>query len=511
MRPSLRSQGGFSIVPAIAMLGLLVMLGGVAVQEAIQALGSTRESELRKRALQTADAAIDSAAYSLSRGDLQGGVNIDPRDPGTVLNQTCLVGTGSVGGVDLAPLPTGTLPDPSGRRWCPATEPEVTPEGASSRFRVSELVRLGAGDCTGDGLLSLDREIVAVAQAGRSVRRVRARLRAAVTLLSGAAVQADSETAALQMTGAARVLGDVASNFDIVGAPTNVIGGSAIPGPGRTVSGVVPAGSTQHACSKFVLPDVDPGDTATVNHNTAISADCVNPSDIIAVPCKPLLITTGGTHTPASPAFPNSGPAKPVLHVWGNGRATLQGSTYSFCSIRLESQAQLMIKPSTPVTRVFLRAPADCAGVPNAGQLRVDGTARIINCHAGNRPETLQLYAIGHRSTPTTQTISGAGLLLSTALTTACGADLGLVGWPMVVYAPHSRVELGGSTTLAGQVAADTILMSGAAAVQPVNALVNLNRFGGRPVLPLYKPVEYVECTGRTFAELPPEDPAQGC
>jgi hypothetical protein len=53
--------------------------------------------------------------------------------------------------------------------------------------------------------------------------------------------------------------------------------------------------------------------------------------------------------------------------------------------------------------------------------------------------------------------------------------------------------------------------MSGAAAVEPVSALINVGRLGANPVVPLYRPTGYVECTGRTFAELPPNDPAQGC
>ena len=47
--------------------------------------------------------------------------------------------------------------------------------------------------------------------------------------------------------------------------------------------------------------------------------------------------------------------------------------------------------------------------------------------------------------------------------------------------------------------------------MNPVNALVNLDRLGGRPVLPLYEATNYVECTGLDFAQLPPTEPAQGC
>ena len=515
MMPQLRAEGGFSIVPAIVILGLLITLGGVAVQEAVSALGNSRDGELRKRALQTADSAVDSAVYALNRADLGGGINIDPFNPGTVLSQTCLVGTGTVAGVDVVPLPSTTPADAHGRRWCPESRAETTPDGAVWSWRVSQLARVGAENCSGTGILALDREIVAVAQAGRRVRRIRARLRSSVALLSGSAVQAVSDTAPLQMAGTARVLGDVTSNHDITGTSLNVITGSAIPGPGRTVTGVLPAGSKASACSKFVLPPIDPSDSATVNHNASMLKDCIT-AGIAETPCKPLLSVnvTGGTHTPSSPAYPGSGADKPVLHVWGNGRATLTGSTYSFCAIRLESQGTLLIRSSVPVTRIFLRDPADCEGVPGAGQIVVDGAARIINCHSGLKPESLQVYALGNKSRATTQTFAGGGLLGATAMLTACGLDLGLTGWPMVVYAPLSRVEIGGSTAIAGQVAANSVSMSGAAAVQPVNALVNINRLGAKPVLPLYQPIDYVECTGMTFAQLAatsPNDPSQGC
>ena len=515
----LRGEAGFSLVPAIATLGLLIMLGGVAVQEGVQSLAGTRDNELRKRALQTADAAIDAAVYQLNRTDLGGGIGIDPFDPGTVVQQTCVISTGDAGGLDVGALPADAVVDADGRRWCPATAPETTPENATWQFRVSELVRVGAEDCAGEGVLMLDREIVAVAKAGTGagmkVRRIRARLRSSVALLSGAAVQSASAEAPLEMSGLARVLGDVTSNNDVKGVVANVVNGNAIPGPGRKVSGVVPTGTTKPACSKFVLPEIEPGDSATNNNNTLMNKDCIT-AGIAETPCKPLLSpnVTGGVHTPTSPSFANSSASKPVLHVWGNGRATLTGSTYSFCSIRLESQGTLLIRSSTPVTRIFLRDPDDCEGVPNAGQIVVDGSSRIINCHSAASPESLQLYALGDDDRATTQTFAGGGTLGSVATVTACGTDLGLTGWPMVIYAPLSRVEIGGSTAIAGQVAGNTVAMSGSAVVQPVNALVNLNRLGARPVLPLYQPVDYVECTARTFEELAiesPNDPSQGC
>jgi hypothetical protein len=313
------------------------------------------------------------------------------------------------------------------------------------------------------------------------------------------------------MAGTARVLGNATSNHDINGVATNVIAGSAIPGPSHHVTGVVPAGTNTAACSKFVLPTVDPGTSATTNDNASRTDACVAATQI-PTPCTVTTTLSIGfppvvtTTTSTTGGVQYDATAK-TLRVWGNGRTILNGATYSFCSIRLEGSGTLLVKASTPITRIFLRDPSECAGVPNAGQIIVDGTSKIVNCHGQTQPETLQLYARG----ATTQTFAGAGTLTAGLMLTACGTGLSLTGVPMVIYAPNSRVELGGTTTLAGQVVGNTVAMSGSAAVQPVNALVNLNQLGGRPVLPLYQPVDYVECTGRTFEQLPPENPAQGC
>jgi hypothetical protein len=312
----------------------------------------------------------------------------------------------------------------------------------------------------------------------------------------------------MTMRDTARVLGGVQANGPITGAVTNLVAGNATPGPGFGISGgLTPAGSPLAACQPFVLPAVDQGTAPTANDNAARATGCVDAISGLGVPCKPLLVTTGGVD-------PIDG--RRILRVWGNGRVVLTGSTYSFCSIRLEHQAVLQISAATPVTRIFLDDPANCRDssgnvIPGAGQITVDGQARIVNCHLQTQPESLQLYAVGSGTIGTTQTLQGAGLLAGAARAAVCGANVPLTGVPMVLYAPRSTLELGGSTAIAGQVVGGTVHMSGAAAVEPVSALINVGRLGANPVVPLYRPTGYVECTGRTFAELPPNDPAQGC
>jgi hypothetical protein len=507
-RASLRDEDGISLVVAVCSMALMLMLSSIGLKQAVNALHHSGHQDNVKRALQAADAAIDTAVFRAERADLGNAININPLHPETVTNQNCVISRGDVlGGVDLAPLNALAPSDPNGRKWCPTTDPEPVGDGrATSQYRMSQLLRVGTGTCGSDGALSLDREVVAVGRSGNVVRRVHARMRASLALLSGAAVQSGSSTQALTMRDTARVLGDVQANAAISGTVGNVISGSATAGANASVTGVVPVGASGSACQPMVLPQVAQGDAPATNDNTLRTDGCVDLTALISVSCKPLLVTTGGvTYDPATRA----------LRVWGNGRAVLNGSTYSFCSIRLENSGILQIKSTTPVTRIFLDDPNNCrtsgALIPNAGQITMDGQARILNCHLQTQPESLQLYAVGNATIPTTQTLQGGALLSGTGRAALCGANVPLVGEPMVVYAPRSTIELGGSTAIAGQVVGNVVHMSGVSAVQPVNALINLGRLGGNPILPLYQAEDYVECTGRSFTQLPANDPAQGC
>lgn len=506
MRARLAAQDGISIVPAILTLSLLILLGGIAVQQAVIALEQTDRNERTKRALQAADAGVEAAVFALNRADLPAALHVDPLDPQATPAQLCVAGTGTVGELDLQELPSTTPSDPDGRRWCPAHGPETGPDGTVWSYRASAPVRVGSGACGGDGgPLSLERVVVGVGQSRGRTRRVRVRLRAALSLFSGAAVQGDD---GVGMSGLAKVLGAVASNGNITGEATNVISGNATPGPGRTVSGgVVPLGASTPACHPFVLPEVRPPDGhATANDNVAgMSLGCVDHLNSLQVKScdSPLLGTTGGA---------TYDPAQRTLKIWGDGIARLTGAVYSFCRIEVTGQGILHAHKDTAVVRIFLDDPAGCEGVTGAGQIVMDGSSRIVNCHASTAPETLQLYALGAADgSNTTQSLRLYPPLDSASNLNVCGLSETVTGTPMVVYAPRSLVDIGNQTAIAGQVVGNRVAVGDQASVQPVNALVNLNGLGANPTIPLYTPVDYSECPGATFAELPPEAPAQGC
>ncbi len=502
-RDRMHAEQGIALVAGICSLALMLSLSAIALKQAVSALRQSSHQGNVKRALQAADAAIEIATWRSERADIGQTLKIDPLNPASIVGQNCVISTGTLTGVDLSKLDPLSPKDPAGNQWCPESAPETTSDKAAFTYRMSQLLRAGAGPCgSGSGLLNLDRDVVGVGRSGDVTRRITARLRAQISLLSGAAVQSGSASSPLTMAGTARILGDAQSNNSITGSGLNVISGSATTGSGGTVTGVVPAGAKGVACQTFTIPDVDQGTVTTVNDNLKRSDGCTDPLLGLALPCKPLLTTTGGVIYDA---------AKRTLDVWGNGRTVLTGANYSFCSIRLEGNGVLETQNATPVTRLFLDDPANCPGVTGAGTINVDGQARILNCHAQTAPQSLQLYAVGNAGIPTTQTLAAGALLTGALRGVLCGLSLPVVGEPMTIVAPHSTLELGGSTALAGQVAADVVHLSGLAAVNPVNALVNLNQLGTNPILPLYKATDYVECNGRGFDTLPAADPAQGC
>lgn len=503
-RIRLSSERGSSLTVAIVSLALMITLGGVALQQAVHALQQTSDHTNTKRALQAADAGIEAAIYAIARLDLGGTLKIDPLDPSSVTTHNCVVTVNSGQDLDLAALAPATGADPDGNRWCPATTPEST-GGATFSYRISQLARVSVGGCANGGPLSLQRYVVAVGRSGNQVRRVWARLQAPISLLSGAAVQSSSATVPLTLSGSARITGGAQSNASILGTPAQVIIGNATPGPGKTVQTPGPSvgGSRAAACAPFALPEVNQGSAPVSNHNSMYSVDCVNVLGL-PTPC-----------TGADKVTYNA--ATRTLTLTGNARATLTGSTYSFCSVVLEGHGMLRIPSTTSAVRIFLDDPANCRDgsgnhLPGAGTIRMSQAARLVNCHLDTQPQSLQLYAVGNPTVPTTQILSSGGPLSSTLRTTLCGVSLpALAGEPMLILAPHSRVELGGTVAISGQVAAREVRMSGGSSVTGINALANLDQLGVDPILPLYKAVDYRECTGKPFDRLPAVSPAQGC
>lgn len=505
-RLRMRDERGSTLTVAILALALMITLGGVGLKQAVNALHHSSEQSNVKRALQAADAAVEAATYAVARLDLGGTLKIDPLDPGSLLAQNCVAVLSSGEGVDLTPLDPGTGTDPGGNRWCPETATETLSNGATFSYRTSQLARVNVGSCTGGTSLNLQRYVVGVGRAGGEVRRVSARLVAPVAVLSGAAVQSSSSSVALQLSGSSRIVGGAQSNADITGSPSQTIVGDGTPGPGKSVNVPGPSvtGSRAAACVPFTLPEIDQGNAPVANHNHMYTTDCVNSLLGVQVACN------GSDKVTYDPSTR-------TLVLSGNARATLTGTTYSFCSVVLQGHGMLRIPSTTSSARIFLDDPANCTDasgryLPGAGTIRMSQASRIVNCHPDTQPQSLQLYAVGNPNVLTTQILSSGGPVGSTLRTTLCGVSLpATVGEPMIVLAPRSRVELGGTVAISGTVGAKEVRMAGGSSVTSVDSLASLDELGTKPALPLYRAADYRECTGRDFAELPAVDPSQGC
>jgi type II secretory pathway pseudopilin PulG len=505
-------EDGVAAVVSLGVLAVMMILGAVAVFQAIAALDTSNRDRRIKTAGQAAEAAIDAAIFALGRIDLQGTIDIDPLNPTQMPLPTCInvdpnALTDDFEAVDL---PAGTLPSLDGRRYCPVVTEEAE-GGATWSYTASEAARVSSGTCGEERVLTLDRTIVATGELNGVLRRVKVTLRAPVTFLSGAAVQSGSSTSPMTINGTSRVLGDVHSNHGIqTSSGTPLISGNATPGYGQSTSGfpLTVTGSRDAACERFVLPPVAPGDSRTDNDNALLAAQdsadqCLDALlGMTTVSCvKPLVGRTGDISY-------NAGDR--TLTLTGNAKAVLTGDTYNLCSVTLTGQSTLVVPNSSPVTRLFIDDPTACSGVTGAGTITVDGTSRIVNCHLSTDPASFQLYAIGDDSTPTTQTLAGGGSLAATALGTVCGLALPAAGTPMVLYAPRSTLALRGATAISGQVVADLVWMNDSAAVQPVSSAINLGALGAGPLLPVYTPDEYVECTPMRLDAVA-GNPTQGC
>ena len=488
---------GSAIVTVVFAIFLASLLGTIAVGNTVQALKHASKNEKIKRAQQGAESAVESAIFGLNRLDLLGALDVNAVAPQQVSVQSCLTSTAA--GMDLVQLPIGET-------WC-GTVTQTSSSGVTWAYRISQLARVGT--CGTDGVISLDRRIVATGTYQGVTRRVTATLRAPITLMSGAAVQSGSTTTNMTLGGTAAITGNIHANAGISGTAIGPsVTGTAIAGPGASVSGFVAAGGNFTACTRFVLPNVAQGTAPTVNNNgtqdnPGWTVTCAEQATGLTVNCKPaLLSTTGGADWDAS---------KRTLRTWGNAKVTLTGSTYSFCRLQMTGESLVVIPPTTSTVRIFLDDPANCNGVTGPGQLTIDTNAKFTNCHAQTNPGSLQVYAVGSATTATTHTMAGAGLLTGGALQQICGVNLSLLGVPMIVYAPRSRLDIAGNTTIAGQVAANVVNISGQAKIVNQNAIVNLNELGARPVLPIYRPTGYLSCTSKSFDDLPLADPTYGC
>lgn len=434
----LRDERGITVPLSMFVISLLVLLGGVSLRQAVFTSDESNEDRGVKRALQAADAGIDTGIYRMNMFDL-----VNEPTSKCVARQT-------TGQLEL----TGYGQD----GWCsPVNQPflnsveEDLGDGTSFSYKISPEGPTG------------ERTIVSTGTANGQTRRVAADIEASAagSLFGTWGVTSRDQ---LDMFSKARVDGSVRSNKGIVldsHASVQCLAdgtqGLATPGPGYAVtelsSDSYVCGSTAPATEEFTLPPVNV-DLAENDNDRICNTSYPDGGD----PC-----TDGGNI--------RWDPVKRHLELDSNSTLTLGGSVYSFCYLELKSNTQLIIpsKPDGSSVRIYIDRREDCPGVDEPFALLLDSNSTINNLN--DDPQALQIYVEG--SLPV-ELNSNASSEISTA-----------------IYAPESVVTLKSNTSLLGGIVGKKVTMDSNSRVIYDPRIADIVTDG---VFPLMSRKAYREC-----------------
>ncbi len=453
-----RGEQGIALTVAIMSLALMIMLGSVALKQAVAALGHTNQETNIKRALQAADAAIDDATYAVARADIGNTLDVDILDPTSLLSQNCIVSTGTVAGIDLSLLDPLTPKDPSGQRLVPGDD------GADDvRRRHLQLPDIAARPRR---RRQLRRQRRAQPRPRRRRRRPLRRRHPAgqgapQRLPRGALGRRRPGLRDRDLAGGAHHVGhrDRSSATPSPTAPSparglNAISGNATPGQNGTVSGVDPGRQLLQGVRALHHPRGRRG--GRVRGREPVHRQDVRKHPLhhpAAVP-GPADLRRGHPDADRRRHRPGDAAGRGDLHVLlhrGEGQRGAAGPT------RGATRGSSSTTPPTAATATArsIREPGPSAS-PRA---RASSTATCRPSPSRCR-STRSAARRSRRRRP-----SPASALSTTGLLNVCGTAATLTGVPMTIIAPHSTIALGSSTAIAGQVAGEVVNMTGASKV----------------------------------------------
>jgi hypothetical protein len=264
----------------------------------------------------------------------------------------------------------------------------------------------------------------------------------------------------------------LSGNSNIGGTPPACTG-TATPGPGKAITTQNPATvcDRQLPGETYSLAEVDPGDAATNNHNSNICG---------LDPCS------GGGVTLDS---------KYRLTINGSSLTLSNSGTYFFCNLDMVGNSQLTIAPGAKV-KIYIGSPEWCqankgpqpTNVDNYGMsfsnksiitnLNIDPTTGKPN------PTYLQLYVVGSPTQCSSYPLPSPS---------KCSVTLGNNNTTyLMLYAPHSVVQLQNNISLFGAVVGRQIVMSQQSHITYVDSVRSVTT---KDLYPVFKLQGYRECT----------------
>jgi hypothetical protein len=341
--------------------------------------------------------------------------------------------------------------------WCPATAAE-TVGNATFSYRLSAYAQ-------GSQL-----SVVSVGSENGVSRRIE------VGLISynGEEVFADERLIGqdgITLEGTPDVRTDVGTNGDIESDGSGTLCGDIRHGTGKSApepdcDGAVTEGN------KDLPPIIPPEGIETSNSNCRLSATCANESEVDTYSKK---------RTSTNPWDPETR----TINIAQNASLTLGGGDYFVCGLFMNNGQLIMASGPEINVRIFFDTPENCGLEAGDTQISVTGNANIVSTGyvpTENRFNVPGFYVIGSPTIPTTVDLSGNS-----------GTN------ELILYAPYSDVELGGSATWIGMIAGKTLRLHGTPTVESNPGIDAPDFF----YTSLWERTHYVECIGATAS--PPD------
>ncbi len=394
-----RRDDGFAMYFVMATMLTVIILSGALISGGGASISAVNRDELGTRALQAAEAGLQTAVHRL---------NLQQPIAGKCIN------------TDLATPVSGG--------WCARTATEQFGHDQSFRYQVSIVRSTG---CTGNTLGAgiAERCIVAFGSAGSETRRV------VIRAVASTGAKPFPAAGMLGLSGVsignnATASGDLASNGQIsFGSGSGVTGSLTLWDSAPAPTGY--GGPVTRTPTQYVLSPANPVhpvthlDSSISNDNArlvsgASPADSCNPGN-----ANPWCYTD----TVASPR---------TLTLGSSGSVTLGGSYYNFCQINLGNSAAINIAANARVT-IFLDSPTRLGSGCKAGQGGFSTGNNTLMGNASGDPSALFLVVYGNPAAwPTLYFPNGQDIAAS-------------------IYAPTTAIDFKNSGVFRGGISASSV------------------------------------------------------
>ncbi len=347
--------------------------------------------------------------------------------------------------------------------WCPGTASESV-GGASFTYRVSAYDGTGIYSVVATGTsdtVSRRVEVGLVSYSGKNVFADEKLIGQSDVVLKGSVnIRTDIGT-----NGNIELVNENGKNAIICGNVRHGVGGEA---PTPDCSGEKSEGEKN-------LPEVTPPENiATVNSNCRLAVTCTIKSEVDTYSKE-----TGKKTKEVRTATEPWNATKRTINVGGNAKLTLGGADYFVCGLFVQNGEVIMAAGAA--VRIFVDTPANCGLSAGATQVEITGNANIVST--------------GYN--PSQGTFEVPGIYVLGEATVKLNGNSGTN--ELMLYAPHSALEMGGSATWKGMMAGKSLYVHG-------NPTIESDPNIKEPditLATLLQRTRYVECTG--VAVSPPD------